>query len=237
MLLNYIKVEKKDNILIEKYVELLNSGIDSSSILVLVQNSTQRKKFSEEVFQNIKIPAFEKLNIHSFHSIVYNTLNDNWCFIENSIPSNKTFILPNLVGLEISQFLLKDILKKIDVKGYNSKKSLLHQIFRRYSLIVQNNLSNEDIRIRSKILGEAFGDDAEIIGKNTIDAMRSGVMLGQASMLDGMIQRYREVLGDDMTVIATGGIAGRIVRHCKEKIIYDENLLLDGLRFLYEKNQ
>ena len=168
MLLNYIKVEKKDNILIEKYVELLNSGIDSSSILVLVQNSTQRKKFSEEVFQNIKIPAFEKLNIHSFHSIVYNTLNDNWCFIENSIPSNKTFILPNLVGLEISQFLLKDILKKIDVKGYNSKKSLLHQIFRRYSLIVQNNLSNEDIRIRSKILGEAFGDDAEIIMKELL---------------------------------------------------------------------
>lgn len=83
----------------------------------------------------------------------------------------------------------------------------------------------------------SLGDDAEIIGKNTIDAMRSGVMLGQASMLDGMIQRYREVLGEDMTVIATGGIAGRIVRHCKEKIIYDENLLLDGLRFLYEKNQ
>ncbi len=82
-----------------------------------------------------------------------------------------------------------------------------------------------------------LGDTAEIIGKNTVDAMRSGVLLGQASMLDGMIQRYREVLGEDMTVIATGGIAGRIVCHCKEKVIYDENLLLDGLRFLYEKNK
>ncbi len=83
----------------------------------------------------------------------------------------------------------------------------------------------------------SLGDDAEIIGKNTIDAMKSGVLLGQASMLDGMIERYREVLGEDMTVIATGGIANSIIRHSKEKIIYDENLLLDGLRFLYEKNK
>ena len=83
----------------------------------------------------------------------------------------------------------------------------------------------------------SLGDNAEIIGKNTVDAMRSGVLLGQASMIDGMIKKYKKVLGDDMTVIATGGIAGRIVRHCEEEIIYDENLLLDGLRFLYEKNQ
>ncbi len=81
-----------------------------------------------------------------------------------------------------------------------------------------------------------LGDNAEIIGKNTVDAMRSGVLLGQASMLDGMISRYREILGEDMTVIATGGIANSIIRHCKEKVIYDENLLLDGLRAIYEKN-
>ena len=73
-------------------------------------------------------------------------MQDNWCYIENLIKGDKSFILPNLVGLEVSQFLLKDILKQNIVKGYNSKQSLLHQIFRRYSLIVQNNLSNDDVK-------------------------------------------------------------------------------------------
>lgn len=114
--------------------------------------------------------AIEKLNVHSFFSIVYNTLIENWCFIENAIPSDKHFILPNLVGLEVSQFLLKDILKHVEVKGYNSKKSLLHQIFRRYSLIVQNHLSNEQIQERSKILKESFADDAELIIKKLLSS-------------------------------------------------------------------
>ena len=87
-----------------------------------------------------------------------------------SIPSDKSFILPNLVGLEVSQYLLKEILKKIEVKGYNSKKSLLHQIFRRYSLIVQNNLNNDDVRERSKILKESFGEDAELIIKRLLSS-------------------------------------------------------------------
>ena len=135
---------------------------------MLVQNSALKKSFLEKILANIDVQATEKLNIHSFFSIVYNTLIDNWCFVENSIPGDQTFILPNLVGLEVSQFLLKDILKNNEVKGYNSKKSLLHQIFRRYSLIVQNNLSTERVRERSKILGESFGEDAELIIKKLL---------------------------------------------------------------------
>ena len=149
MLLNFIKAEFREKLLVEKYIELINSGVKTSEILVLIQNSTIKKRFSEKVFEKFTTNSIERLNIHSFFSIVYNTLVDNWCFIENSIPSDKSFILPNLVGLEVSQFLLKDILKQIEVKGYNSKKSLLHQIFRRYSLIVQNNLTDDEIRERS----------------------------------------------------------------------------------------
>ena len=130
-----------------------------------MQNSTLKKRFISEVLERIKIDSIEGVNVHSFFSIVYNTLVDNWCFIENSISSDKHFILPNLVGLEVSQFLLKDIIKEVEVKGYNSKHSLLHQIFRRYSLIVQNNLSNDEVRKRSEILGESFGEDAETIIK------------------------------------------------------------------------
>ena len=168
MLLNFIKVEFREAILLDKYVELINSGVKPSEILVLQQNSTTKQNFTNKALEKIKIGSIEKLNIHSFFSIVYNTLNENWCYVENLIPSEKSFILPNLVGLEVSQFLLKDILKENEVKGYNSKKSLLHQIFRRYSLIVQNNLSNDDVKERSKILKESFGEDAEFIIKKLL---------------------------------------------------------------------
>ena len=66
--------------------------------------------------------------------------------------------------------------------------------------------------------------------------MKSGIVFGTASMIDGMIERYKAELGDDATVIATGGIAPSIVMHCKSDIIVDENLLTDGLLIIYKKN-
>lgn len=78
--------------------------------------------------------------------------------------------------------------------------------------------------------------EVSIIGSNTIDCMRSGAILGNACMIDGMIKRYKEVLGEDTTVIATGGLSKVICAHCSEKIILDENLLLDGLYTIYKKN-
>lgn len=75
------------------------------------------------------------------------------------------------------------------------------------------------------------------IGKNSIDSMRSGSILGTASMIDGMTMRYKEVLGEDATVIATGGLAPNICRHCRCGVIVEPNLLLDGLKLLYKKNR
>lgn len=159
MLISADLATNKTDILIEKYAELLNSGVSASEILVLVQSGKQ--KFIEKTLEKLKISCIEKLQVHTFFSLVYNTINDNWAFVENINPFDNPTILPNLVGLEISQFILKDILNDIKFKGYNSKKSLLHQIFRRYSLIVQNNLTDEDVDWRSRVLGESFADDAK----------------------------------------------------------------------------
>ena len=75
----------------------------------------------------------------------------------------------------------------------------------------------------------------QVIGTNTIDCMKSGTILGAASMLDGMIQRYWESLGKETTVVACGGIAPAIVPHCHTKVILDDSLVLDGLLDLYRK--
>lgn len=84
---------------------------------------------------------------------------------------------------------------------------------------------------------DADGFTGTVIGSNTIDAMRSGVLLGNAAMLDGMIVRYRQILGEDATVVVTGGLAGTILPHCfTEGIHLDESLLSDGLYMLYKLN-
>ena len=75
------------------------------------------------------------------------------------------------------------------------------------------------------------------IGRNTIDCMRSGIMMGNACMLDGMVQRMEEELGAKATVVVTGGIAKFIVPMCRTPMVYDKDLLLKGLAALYRDNR
>lgn len=74
------------------------------------------------------------------------------------------------------------------------------------------------------------------IGKNTVEAMRSGIMLGTACMLDGMIERYEAEIGQKCTVVATGGMARFVLPMCRREIAYDRDLLLKGLYYLYALN-
>lgn len=76
----------------------------------------------------------------------------------------------------------------------------------------------------------------KVIGKNTIDCMRSGIMYGNAGMIDGILDRIEAELGEDVTIIATGGLSRFIAPLCRHTIIYDEALLLKGLWILYQKN-
>ena len=75
------------------------------------------------------------------------------------------------------------------------------------------------------------------IGRNTTDCMRSGIMLGTACMLDGMIDRMEEELGYKTNVIVTGGIAKFVVPMCRKEMTYDKDLLIKGLAALYRENK
>ncbi len=76
-----------------------------------------------------------------------------------------------------------------------------------------------------------------VVGKNTADCMRSGVIFGNASLIDGMIDRINEEMGETLSVYATGGLASTVISHCKHKITLDEHLVLKGLMLLYNKNK
>lgn len=75
-----------------------------------------------------------------------------------------------------------------------------------------------------------------VIGTNTVDCMKSGVILGHACMIDGMIDRIFEEMPINWNVIATGGFAEKIIPNCKHKIDIDNDLLLKGLKIIYDKN-
>ena len=99
-------------------------------------------------------------------------------------------------------------------------------------------ISMDALTERTALLpGLQLDQPKKAIGRNTIDCMRSGIMMGAACMLDGMVQRMEEELGAKATVVVTGGIAKFIVPMCRTPMIYDKNLLLKGLAALYRDNR
>ena len=78
---------------------------------------------------------------------------------------------------------------------------------------------------------------AKLIGKNTVDCMKSGVFYGNVALIDGMLDKIEEEMGQKLTIIATGGLAKALIPYCKHDIILDDALLLKGLKIIYEKNK
>ncbi len=89
----------------------------------------------------------------------------------------------------------------------------------------------------AQLPGISLDEPKQVIGKNTVDCMRSGMMYGTAAMIDGIVDRIEAELGHSSTLIATGGMAQFITPLCKRKIILEKDLLLKGLNIIYKKNK
>jgi type III pantothenate kinase len=89
----------------------------------------------------------------------------------------------------------------------------------------------------AQLPGISLDKPKQVIGKNTVDCMRSGMMFGTAAMIDGLVDRIEEELGHSSILIATGGMAQFITPLCRHKIILEKDLLLKGLNILYKKNK
>ena len=89
----------------------------------------------------------------------------------------------------------------------------------------------------AQLPGISLDKPKHVIGRNTVDCMRSGMMYGTAAMIDGIVERIEEELGHKSTLIATGGLAQFITPLCKRDIILERDLLLKGLNIIYKKNK
>ena len=83
----------------------------------------------------------------------------------------------------------------------------------------------------------SFDAPKKVIGTNTIDCIKSGILYSNATAIDGIVERIEEELGKKCTVVATGGLAPLVASLCKRDLLLDDDLLLKGLMYLYEKNK
>lgn len=82
----------------------------------------------------------------------------------------------------------------------------------------------------------SFEIPKRVIGTNTVDCIKSGLMYANAATIDGIVDRIQQELGKPCTVIATGGLASLVAPLCKTKLILDDDLLLKGLMLIYHRN-
>lgn len=110
-------------------------------------------------------------------------------------------------------------------------------VFRGCTISPGVKISLEALSEKASLLPEiSFERPERAIGENTVECMQSGIVYGTAAMLDGLVKRIKGELGaENATVVATGGYSKTIAECCETEIIYDENLLLDGLKAIYEK--
>ena len=78
---------------------------------------------------------------------------------------------------------------------------------------------------------------AKLLGTNTVDCMRSGALIGTAAMLDGLVDRLEEELGETVSPVLTGGVSPLIIPYCRHTFHLEPDILVDGLRILYNKNK
>ncbi len=155
----------KINLLAKQVSDLILSGVNTDKILILCLNSYKKEKILSQIndilFAN-KSCGYSQINISTFSGIVYNSVQRNWVNIEKilSEKNGKTLIYPTLSGLDIAQYFFRNIIKEEDFKDYFSKKNLMHQLLRRYKLIVENSLSEKEIIQKSQIIGESFAANA-----------------------------------------------------------------------------
>ena len=136
----------------------------------------------------------------------------------------------NLYGTPL---IVVDMGTATTITAVNEKKEFIGGAIIPGVVVSLNALSNN----ASKLPSIDLAAPKKVISSATVECMQSGIVYGQASLIDGMIARMKKELSQDAVVVATGGLAKLIIPYCESKIILDNDLMLKGLKLIYEKNR
>ncbi len=155
--------------------------------------------------------------------------------IDNPAQLGADLVVDAVAGLDeypVPQIII-DMGTATTLSVINAKKQYIGGVIMTGMAVSMNALADKT----SQLPKISFEAPKKVIGSNTVDCMKSGIMYATASSLDGMISRIEEELGETCTVIATGGLSGLVIPLCKKNIILDDDLLLKGLSLIYQKNK
>ncbi|MBR4319823.1 MAG: type III pantothenate kinase [Oscillospiraceae bacterium] len=155
--------------------------------------------------------------------------------IDNPAQLGADLVVDAVAGLDeypVPQIII-DMGTATTLSVINAKKQYIGGVIMTGMAVSMNALADKT----SQLPKISFEAPKKVIGSNTVDCMKSGIMYATASSLDGMISRIEEELGESCTVIATGGLSGLVIPLCKKNIILDDDLLLKGLSLIYQKNK
>ena len=161
MLIEGIFSKQRTDFIINKCRDIYQSANNDGIILTVVLNSYKKACLIKKLKKIMPDYNNDKLKILTFAGLCYNTFLDNGEYIAKLTKTSENGYKANLCGLDVSQYIFKQSIKEGDFSDYISKVNLLHQLFRRYSLIVQNALTNKEIIERAEILNESFYKDAQ----------------------------------------------------------------------------
>ena len=210
------KIFRVDQLIVGKVNPIPNILQIPRSIGNVKINSISREAFKSEL-------AIEKVVLHDdIHTIG-----------ESAFEGCKNLNDINLSNKNIE--IKKDAFK--DTSLFSKEVSYLNNVLVRVETTFKGVLKVQDGTLG--IADEALCDCTEIpIGTNTIECIRSGIVLGNAAMLDGMADKLQRDLGKEIkTLVATGGLAREIIACCDKDIIFNKDLVLQGLLSIYRKNR
>ncbi|MBR7085614.1 MAG: type III pantothenate kinase [Oscillospiraceae bacterium] len=142
--------------------------------------------------------------------------------IDNPAQLGADLVVDAVAGLDeypVPQIII-DMGTATTLSVINAKKQYIGGVIMTGMAVSMNALADKT----SQLPKISFEAPKKVIGSNTVDCMKSGIMYATASSLDGMISRIEEELGESCTVIATGGLSGLVIPLCKKNIILDDDL-------------
>ncbi len=231
-----------------KFVERLSTNQNSTALeyTVLIKTILELNNLSEHIFDGAIISSVVPSVTHTVRDAVLRLTGQHAMIVGPGLKTGLKIMLDNPAQLGSDRvadavaainhypcpMIIIDMGTATTISVIDREKNFLGGMITPGLRVSLDSLTNRT----SQLPKISLDPPKKVIGTNTIDCMKSGIIYSTASSIDGIIDRIQEELGEECTVISTGGLANSIIPFCRHNITIDDQLLLKGLMVIYNKN-